>query len=67
MGEGELADVTQAMKCEHYDRRFCKYNNDRIKVHPNMNCRGNCENKRTGPVSCDLLHFKAMLNQRHSP
>ena len=47
MGEGELADVTLAMKCEHYDRGFCKYMNDCLKVHPNMTCLGNCEDKRT--------------------
>ena len=47
MGAGELADVTLAMICQHYDRGFCKYKNDCPKVHPNINCQGNCEDKRT--------------------
>ena len=45
MGERELADVTLAMKYEHYDRGFCKYKNDCPKVHPNINCQGNCDDK----------------------
>ena len=33
-------------KCEHFDRGFCKYKDLCPKVHPNINCDGNCEDKR---------------------
>ena len=33
-------------KCEHFDRGFCKYKDLYLKVHPNINCEGNCEDKR---------------------
>ena len=33
-------------KCEHFDRGFCKYKDLCPKVHPNINCEGNCEDKR---------------------
>ena len=42
----ELTDITLA-KCEHYDRGYCKEKNNCPKIHPNIICGGNCEDKRT--------------------
>ena len=60
-------------KCKHFDRGFCKYKDLCAKVHPNEDCQGPCEDKRTcqkrhkipcknGPMckwtSCEFLHRK---------
>ena len=42
----ELTNITLA-KCEHYDRGYCKEKNNCPKIHPNIICGGNCEDKRT--------------------
>ena len=33
-------------KCENFDKGFCKYKDHCPKVHPNINCEGDCEDKR---------------------
>ena len=33
-------------KCEHFDRGFCRYKDHCPKVHTNINCEGDCEDKR---------------------
>ena len=81
MGEGELGEVTLAMKCEHYDTGFCKYKNGCPQVHPNINCQGNCDDKRTcknqhrilcknSPTcewkSCEFLHNTDQLEREYA-
>ena len=68
-----MAEEANKQKCEHHYRGYCKYKDMCPKVHPDADCEGTCEDKRTcmkrhkvncknGPScewnSCQFLHSK---------